>query len=118
MMLMSDDKIKEIEDKSSLEGESTFPEAIFKVISRVEKRLQSQKKEESNRSISEYEVVIADQMIQISNLKTKIENLTLITKRYKLLTDRQEKKMFDQEGKISDLKREIIILTKAIDEFI
>jgi len=115
---MSDDKIKEIKETSSLEGESNFPEAIFKVINRVEKRLQSQKKEEAGKSISEYEVVIADQLIQIDTLKTKVENLSNIVKRYKLLTDRQEKLMFSQEGKISDLKREIIILTKAIDEFV
>ena len=115
---MSDDKIREIEDKSSLEGESNFPEAIFKVISRVEKRLQSQKKAEAKKSISEYEVVIQNQLITIENLKTKIENLTKIVKRYKILTDRQQEKMFDQEGKIAELKKEIIILTKAIDEFV
>ena len=115
---MSDDKIKEIEDSSSLDGESNFPEAIFKVISRVEKRLQSQKKGEAKINVTEYEEKIADQIIEINELKTKIDNITKIIKRYKILTDRQEKKMFSQEGIIKDLKAEIIILTKAIDEFV
>ncbi len=111
---MNDDKIKEIEEKSSLDEETNFPEAIFKVINRVEQKLQSKGQA---KKVAEYEETIKVQKLEIENLKTKIENLTIILKRYKLLTDNQEKRLFVQQGEIAKLKEEIKILTQAIIDF-